>query len=111
MLPKDQNKLFGAIYSLDHYKEWQKIARASKQCEASDVAQEAFLFVIEKWVGEFDLSSLEHWNELEHKNGITLFMVLIGYLNMLQVLIKVLEMIQMKQLIQSASRNIIASIH
>lgn len=67
MLPKDQNKLFELIYSLDHYKEWQKIARASKQCEASDVAQEAFLFVIEKWVGEFDLSSLEHWNELEHK--------------------------------------------
>lgn len=67
MLAKDQDKLYQVIYSPQYYKDWQKIARASKQCEANDVAQEAFLFIIEHWTGEFDLANNEHWDELKHK--------------------------------------------
>ncbi|ENU29137.1 hypothetical protein F991_03269 [Acinetobacter sp. CIP-A165] len=67
MLQINQGELYKIIYSSNHYKNWQTIARASKQCETEDVAQEAFLFVIEKWNGEFDLSNSDHWNELTHK--------------------------------------------
>lgn len=67
MLAKDQNKLSQVIYSSQHYKDWQKIARASKQCESDDIAQDAFLFIIEHWTGEFDVANNEHWDELKHK--------------------------------------------
>lgn len=67
MLPKDQEKLSKIIYSPDHFKDWQKIARSSKQYEANDIAQEAFVFVVKEWVGEFDVSNPEHWIELKHQ--------------------------------------------
>ncbi|QHI08819.1 hypothetical protein [Acinetobacter haemolyticus] len=67
MFAKDQKKLCEAIYSSQHYKDWQKIAKASKQCETNDVAQDAFLFIIEHWTKEFDLTNDEHWHELKHK--------------------------------------------
>lgn len=67
MLAKDQKKLYQLIYSVEHYKDWQKIALSSKQCEAEDIAQDAFLFIVEKWVGEFDSYNPEHWVELKHK--------------------------------------------
>ncbi len=67
MLAEDQNKIYQVIYSPQYYKDWQKIARASKQCEANDVAQEAFLFIIEFWIGEFDLANNSHWEELKHE--------------------------------------------
>ncbi|WP_151715436.1 hypothetical protein [Acinetobacter sp. TUM15071] len=67
MLEKDPNKLSQVIYSSQNYKDWHKIAQASKQCEADDVAQDAFLFIIEHWNGEFNLANDEHWNELKHK--------------------------------------------
>lgn len=67
MLQKDQIKLFEIIYSSEHYRDWQKIARSSQQCDANDIAQYAFLFVIEKWVGEFEASNPEHWTVLKHK--------------------------------------------
>ncbi|WP_411956096.1 hypothetical protein [Acinetobacter thutiue] len=67
MLPKDQEKLCKIIYSPDHHKDWQKIARSSKQYDANDIAQNAFLFVIDKWMDEFDLCNPKHWVELKQK--------------------------------------------
>lgn len=67
MLSKDQEELSKMIYSPNHFKDWQKIARSSQQCDANDIAQDAFLFVIEKWLGEFDSSNPQHWIELKHK--------------------------------------------
>ncbi|ENU27906.1 hypothetical protein [Acinetobacter modestus] len=67
MLPKDQEKLYKMIYLPDYYKNWQKIAQFSKQYDANDIAQNAFLFVIDQWIGGFDLCNPEHWVELTQK--------------------------------------------
>ncbi|MEO3356319.1 hypothetical protein [Acinetobacter haemolyticus] len=67
MLAKDQKKLYQLIYSVEHYKDWQKIALSSKQCEAEDIAQNAFLYVIEEWIGVFDPSIPEDWIELKRQ--------------------------------------------
>ena len=67
MLPKDQDKLSKMIYSSEHYKDWKRIARSSQQYEANDIANDAFLFVMEKWTDEFDLSNSEDWAELKHQ--------------------------------------------
>ena len=39
VLVKDQEKLCEAIYSTQHYNDWQRIAQSSKQYEADDIAQ------------------------------------------------------------------------
>jgi hypothetical protein len=46
VLVKDQEKLCEAIYSTQHYNDWQRIAQSSKQYEADDIAQNAFYITI-----------------------------------------------------------------
>ena len=65
VLVKDQEKLCEAIYSTQHYNDWQRIAQSSKQYESDDIAQNAFLYVIDRWIGVFDPVNLEHWIELK----------------------------------------------
>ena len=67
MLVKDQKKLCEAIYSSQHYEDWQRVAQSSKQYEADDIAQNAFLYVIDRWIGIFDPVNPEHWIELKNQ--------------------------------------------
>lgn len=55
------------INSAQHNKDWRRIAYSSKQCDTEDVAQQAFLFVITDWSGEFNIFDSQHWDELKRK--------------------------------------------
>lgn len=45
----EKNRLAQAIYSPEYFIEWRRIALASKQFEANDVAQQAAIYVFGDW--------------------------------------------------------------
>lgn len=61
----EKNRLAQAIYSPEYFIEWRRIASASKQVEADDVAQQAAIYVFGDWADWFDRANVEHWDLLE----------------------------------------------
>lgn len=61
----EKNRLAQAIYSPEYFIEWRRIALASKQFEANDVAQQAAIYVFGDWADWFDMANVEHWDLLK----------------------------------------------
>lgn len=65
MNQKEKNQLALLIYSPERLKDWRRIARASDEHSAMDVAQEAFAYVLENWLdAPFNFSDDHHWQIL-----------------------------------------------
>lgn len=61
----EKNRLAQVIYSPEYFIQWRRIALASKQFEANDIAQQAAIYVFGDWAEWFDMANVEHWNLLK----------------------------------------------